>query len=330
MQKLVILSASAMASQESPGSSSDTPLAIACTVPGVQPLDRYKTECFFAQNQLDIFVNQGNFALTDEECQLIHQDHETTDDIMIENFFTDFTLQEGCQMFLQETLPGDRGGRRRDRNRNPNSEEQEEPANPLEITNYYGCFCSFGLNMDFGKGKPQNDLDRICRTSYHNYQCMKETNPSCVNFDTYYIATVKKDQWEIETDCDLFNGALQARYEWTDEELECARSRCRIDSEFTISALGLAFTDGYQFDTSYKWPEQGGTFDRETVCRASGGSDRLDGSVCCGSYPDRAPRDINVWACCGTDINSDGNPYKPAFEDCCTETGTVVDIGGFC
>merc|ERR1711937_150589 len=293
-----------------------TNLAIACSIPGVHPLDRYKTECFFAQNQLDIYINEGIFALTDEDldkCQLIQPNMHThsASNSNIEQFFTSFTLQEGCQIFLQETMLGDR------------ADDEDSSRNPLDITNHYGCFCSFGVNMDFGKGKPQNELDQICRNSYHNYYCMKESDPECVNFDTYYIATIRKERWEMESDCDLFNEALQSRYEWTDEQLECARNRCLIDSEFTISALGLVFTSGFQFDNSYLWPEQGGTFDRERECRANGGRNLENASVCCGEYPDRAPRDTNFWACCGSDM---GNPYKPAFDECCAD-GSVHNIG---
>jgi len=307
---LVVSSAAASGSSE---------MQIACHADlTLNVLQRLGKQCDFAAYQLKAYADNGDFDLDGQDCELLN--YETHSTVEIHDFFTAKDIDSFCQ-----DLDRGRGNRRRQRQR----EEEEEDENPLDIIQNYGCYCSFADNLTFGKGPAKNSLDELCRNSFWNYSCMRETDPSCINLSIYYVATVRKDDWEIEADCDLFNQALQQIHGWDNQQLECARSRCRIDSEFFLDVMAIALTNGYAFEEEYRWDSAGGTFDKEVGCSTNGGKQLNPESECCGSYPYRGPFNLAMWQCCRTNGNTNGSPYRPTFSTCCSD-GTVANIGTTC
>jgi len=288
-------------------------MQIACGHVNLNLVQRLGKQCAFAAAQLSAYDDNGAFDLDGHACELLnHAEHSTAE---IHEFLTAKNMDSFCQ-----DLTKGRGNRRRQDQR-----DEEEEENPLDIIQAYGCYCSFESNLSFGKGPPKNDLDRLCRNSFWNYECMKETNPECVDLSIYYVATSRKADWEIEADCELFNEALQLRHDWTDAQLQCARNRCRIDSDFFLNVMDMALESGYSFEEEYKWASAGGTFNNQEEC-STGGQQLSPEYECCGSYPYRGPFNMANWACCGAGNGSEGNPYRPAFKACCAD-GTIGGIG---
>lgn len=299
---LVLSSAAVIGSQE---------MQTACGHANLNVLQRLDKQCDFAAYQLKAYEDNGAFDLNGHDCELLNHETHTTE--QIHDFFTAKDLDSLCQDL-------DRNRRRQ------NQGENEDDENPLDIIQNYGCYCSFADNLTFGKGPAQNGLDELCRNSFWNYSCMRESDPSCIDLSIYYVATVRKDDWEIEVDCDIFNQALQERHGWDNQQLECARNRCRIDSEFFLDVMAMALSDGYAFEEEYRWDSAGGTFDKDVSCSTNGGKQLNPEYECCGTYPYRGPFNIATWECCRTNGNTDGSPYRPTFSTCCPD-GTVENVG---
>jgi len=293
--------------------SGSTEMQIACSHVNLNLIQRLDKQCSFAAHQLKAYEDDGAFDLDGHACELLN--HEGHSNAAIHELFTAKNIDGFCQ-----DLTRGRGNRQKQ-----DLQAAENDENPMNIVKAYGCYCSFAENLTFGKGTPKNDLDILCRNSFWSYHCMKETAPACVDLSIYWVATIRKENWEIEADCDLFNESLQDRHNWTDEELECAQNRCRIDSDFFLNVMDMALQNGHSFEEEYIWTSAGGTFNNAQEC-STGGRQLQPEYECCGSYPYRSPINLSTWSCCGSTDGAGGSPYRPQFKECCTD-GTVRSLG---
>lgn len=301
--------------------SANSDLQLACGHADLNIIDRIDKQCKFAADQLQAYEDNGVFSLDGQDCDLLNHGLHSNEKIQ------EFLKAKDMDSFCRDLDRG-RGNRRRQDQR---EEEAGEP-NPLDIVKAYGCFCSFGSNLGWGKGQPKNAMDELCRNSFWSYQCMRDTNPACVTgiVDTYYVATVRNSEWEIEHECDIYNRSLQEIHGWTAAQLECAKERCKIDSSFFLDIMDISMETGYSFDDQYVWQSAGGSFDKETGCINDGNHQREQAEYeCCGDYPYRAPLNVRTWSCCKTNDNPKGNPYRPTFKTCCSD-GTIGNLGSNC
>jgi len=299
-------------------------LAVLCDTIDDNPFSRSINQCNFAKEQLKHFENHQEFDLDyrdssyQHKCRLLFSS-DVASDYEISSFFQEELMSHECSILLGEDA--DRG-RRRDRNRD---DHQEPETNPFTTVQGYGCFCSWGSQMDYGRGDPVDDMDRVCSYAYMNYQCLYEEVPSCRDFanESYFVMFRNIGNLTIRQACDVFNTALQEANGWSDEDLDCVQKRCLIDSRFIMDSLANAFNEDYMYNPAFKRTTIGGTFEHRDECPRRDG-DRGYEMTCCGEYPERSTFPAYKWSCC--ENNGASEPYKFVDQACCND-GSVLNFG---
>jgi len=324
MVKLTLLTlTTALARQRVVRQSNDNiELAVLCETTDDNPFSRSINQCNFAKTQLKYFEKHQKFDLDYADsnyrykCRLLYYS-DIASDYDISAFFQEELMSYECTVLLGEDT--DRG-RRRDRPR-----EDEEDVNPFENVQGYGCFCSWGTQMDYGRGDPVDDMDRACSYAYMNYQCLYEEVPSCKAFATesYFIMFRKIGNLSLRQACDVFNEGLQDVNGWSDEDLACVQKRCLIDSMFIMDSLANSFNENYIYNPQFKRTSIGGSFQERDECPRREGT---GGYVmqCCGEYPKKHTFPADKYACC--ENNGASEPYKFIEQACCND-GSIVNLG---
>ena len=133
----------------------------------------------------------------------------------------------------------------------------------LEVTlatiNRYGCWCYLDLDFGRGKGKPVNDLDKICQTLAHGYKCAMMD----VEEDPYFLDGVDiRDEMgtivgEAANDSEWIGDPLPAPgkiYEYESEE-EAELANLRMDFEEAFFADFQAHEDRDDFVDAFETGE---------------------------------------------------------------------------
>ena len=64
------------------------------------------------------------------------------------------------------------------------------PESDMGLIANYGCWCYFQDKVGLGKGKPVDDLDKICRVLHEGYECIildqDEIDEPCVPWEVTY------------------------------------------------------------------------------------------------------------------------------------------------
>ena len=189
----------------------------------------------------------------------------------------------------------------------------------------YGCWCYFGDNMKFGRGKPVNEMDATCRALNYCYTCVrldeKENSNTCLPGKVQYNRPVSLDEeaQQQAISCEKAN-----------EGDSCKINTCRCETQFISKLISFFFDPEHIFEPEYKHDKK--VFDPNSCgplpphLRGLDGDDNDDQDhpndygnggyrginnilknpqgerQCCGEYPDRKPYNTAIQGCCkGTD-----------------------------
>ena len=215
----------------------------------------------------------------------------------------------------------------------------------MGLVNKYGCWCFFEDDHGRGKGEPQDEIDTICRTLHHGYECIikdqEEKGTPCVPWKIPYV-TAFGGGFNPFSGVNIQN--LNSECEAVNTPGSCEAQTCKVEGYFVQSYFIYAIFGG-GIDRSMRHEEG---FDFDSVCNinysygrknfissALGYLDnindiddlrysrpfRFDSSPmqenCCGEYPIRYPyRHKGEKECCRQTV------YNSELFYCC-EDGTV-------
>lgn len=171
------------------------------------------------------------------------------------------------------------------------------------VIDTYGCWCYFDANHGKGKGRPVNDVDKVCKQTAHAYDCaIMDNGDTCVPWEVFYISGIAQGIDQLPTQCDLLN---------TDP---CAAAACKIEGYFVLKFFQLMLLTGSGIDNTYQHANPVTSFNPELDCPMLPGSPD-DERQCCGEQPFRfkyKPFDGGK-ACCGTTV------YPTMIQQCCPD-----------
>lgn len=176
------------------------------------------------------------------------------------------------------------------------------------IIENYGCWCFFDDNHGKGKGRPVNDIDKICKETAHAYDCaiMDAENdagqPSCTPWTSNYISGISQGLDGLVSQCD------------TNNVDPCANAACKIEGRFVLSFFSMFLLSGNSIDPTYQDGNAASSFDPVVDCLMTPGQTDKD-RECCGEQPHRYKfKPFNGGnACCGSTV------YPTMIQQCCPD-----------
>lgn len=181
----------------------------------------------------------------------------------------------------------------------------------------YGCYC---VHLDFsksewiGKGKPVDEIDKLCLDLSNCYKCAKyDQGKHCDgqnNYDWYTKVNgkIKCGTWDIEIRLKISNKLKTSIVGDTDHNDSCQSQVCDCDLQFANGLRMITATYSRSFH------KEGG-FDRKTNCQPAHGGEK---------HPGQARPNAEPTECCGVGIQR--SPFKPNKSECCAD-GRIESIG---
>ena len=194
----------------------------------------------------------------------------------------------------------------------------------------YGCWCNFDENKELsaaGKGKPVDTMDELCKNLRDNYECIMMDEDAIIDDEpckpwtqSYGSVVITSDVEKLQSECELVAGKngelaeihnldfLYGNYNGNNRQTKynkCVELSCIVEtyflSELDIWLQSTDSNDKTQYD--YANAHSSATFDKNTVCRAEGGTADSE-RECCGNYPNRSPFKPmnNARECCADQV----------------------------
>merc|ERR1712062_170347 len=161
------------------------------------------------------------------------------------------------------------------------------PSTVAQLQNY-GCWCYFEDEFGLGRGKPVDQIDRLCQNLHDSYECaiLDSGDDSCIPWKVDYNSSGAFDLSDRLFECENHNVD------------DCTKSTCIVEGLFVQSLFDHFMNNGLTINDDYKLSSG---FDSST-CKIKGGALSVKGErQCCGQVPFRRPfNDGNGdKACCG-------------------------------
>ena len=185
----------------------------------------------------------------------------------------------------------------------------------MGLVNRYGCWCFFEDDHGRGRGEPQDEIDTICRTLHHGYECImkdqEEKGTPCVPWEIPYSSAFGGGFQPFGFNIPNLNAECEA----VNTPGSCEAQTCKVEGYFVQSYFTYAIFGG-GIDRSMRHEEG---FDYDGICDIKNPSGTLGNleEDCCGEYPIRYPyRHGGEKECCRQTV------YNTGLFSCC-EDGTV-------
>merc|ERR1711937_52793 len=122
----------------------------------------------------------------------------------------------------------------------------ENKLNPalFEAINGYGCWCHFGADYVFGKSTPVDEIDTICRTLHHGYECTAmDSAENCLPYETTYTGPVAISSLftSLVEDCVALN-----------PNNDCATRACMVEGHFIVSIFNLFMSGQPNYNAAHQ------------------------------------------------------------------------------
>jgi len=173
----------------------------------------------------------------------------------------------------------------------------------------YGCWCYFEDDFGMGRGKPVDQIDRLCQNLHDSYECaiLESGDGSCIPWKVDYNSSGAFDLSDRLFECENHNVD------------DCTKSTCIIEGIFVQNLFDHFMNNGLTINEDYK--VQNG-FDPATCMIQRGIAAEVRGErQCCGEVPFKRPFNDGDGekACCG------GVTYRTAVMECCPDETLRID-----
>ena len=132
----------------------------------------------------------------------------------------------------------------------------------MGLVNKYGCWCFFEDDHGRGRGEPQDEIDTICRTLHHGYECImkdqEEKGTPCVPWEIPYSTAFGGGFTPFGVNLQNLNSECEA----VNIPGSCEAQTCKVEGYFVQSYFTYAIFGG-GIDRSMRHEEG---FDYDGIC----------------------------------------------------------------